>query len=317
MFGITSLIENLKGDKSIWGIVSLLALFSFLPVYSASSNLVYIYGRGNTFSFLLKHFIHLVIGYVLIYTFHRISYHSFRSASKLMISFMVPMLLFTLMQGTLIGGANASRWITIPIIGLSFQPSTVAFLVLIVYVARHLSKHYNKEITFKQSLLRLWMPVAIIVMLILPANLSTAALIFLMVLTLVFVSGYPIKYISYILLSGVLFLTIFMGAAKVFPNAFPNRVDTWISRIENFASSDESNPDENYQVEVAKTAIATGGAFGLGPGKSLQKNFLPQSSSDFIFAIIISFGGLSVESSGSKCGNCLRDYTKCYQSRSA
>lgn len=290
---ITSFIENLKGDRPIWAIISFLALFSFLPVYSSSSNLVYVYGEGNTFSYLLKHLSHLVIGFSFTYFIHKTNYKRLRSLSKILFVVVVMLLLFTLMQGTTIGGANASRWITIPIIGVSFQTSALAFLVLMIYVARHLAKHSKSDLSFKESFIRLWLPVSVVVLLVLPANFSTAALMFLMVLILVFVSGYSVKYLGYIFALAILVVVLFVGAAKTFPNTFPNRVDTWISRVESFFISNEVDEDgDDYQVEKAKTAIATGGLTGLGPGKSMQKNFLPQSSSDFIFAIIIEEYGL-------------------------
>jgi len=196
----------------------------------------------------------------------------------------------------MIDGANASRWIQIPFIGITFQTSTLAAIVLYIYVAQYLSKKREIPITFKASLFELWTPVFVTLMLILPANLSTAALIFSMVLMLVFIGKYPLKYIGIILGAGIVGLTFFILVAKTFPDAFPNRVDTWISRIDNFASD---KPDEDdYQIEKAKIAIASGGVYGLGPGKSVQKNFLPQSSSDFIYAIIVEeyglFGGLFV-----------------------
>ncbi len=126
--------------------------------------------------------------------------------------------------------------------------------------------------------------------LILPANFSTTAIIFAMVVVLVFVGGYPLKYLAIILGAGLLFLSLFVLAAKAFPDVFPNRVDTWISRVESFADNEDTVAD--YQIEKAKIAIASGGVTGLGPGKSIQKNFLPQSSSDFIYAIIVEEFGM-------------------------
>jgi cell division protein FtsW len=194
------------------------------------------------------------------------------------------------MQGTTIGGANASRWINIPFVGIGFQTSTLAGLVLMVYVARYLARNKEKEIKFKESLWQLWLPVFAILILILPANFSTTAIIFTMILTLTFVGGYPIKYLGFILGVGILALAFFVLISKAFPDAMPNRVQTWQNRIENFSDADSK---EAYQVEKAKIAIATGGVVGVGPGKSIQKNFLPQSSSDFIFAIIIEEYGLA------------------------
>lgn len=287
-------INNIKGDKVIWAIVGLLALFSFLPVYSASTNLAYLYGDGNTFKYLIKHASHLVLGFIIIYGIHKIPYHYFKGLSILMLPVVIVLLLFTLAKGTTIDGANASRWIRIPFVGVSFQTSTLAAVVLMVYVARYLAKIYGKKITFKETLLPLWLPVFLVLILILPANFSTTAIIFSMVLMLTFLGGYPIKYLLGIIATGVIALTFFVLIAKAFPDAFPNRVETWVSRVDNFFSKEENDQfsDENYQIEKAKTAIATGFPIGVGPGKSKQKNFLPQSSSDFIFAIIVEETGL-------------------------
>lgn len=291
-----NIFSHLKGDKVIWAIAGLLAVFSFIPVYSASSNVAYLYGDGNTFSYLLAHFTHLFLGFVIIYAMHKIPYHYFRGISILMIPIVIGLLLYTLAQGTTIDGANASRWITIPIIDKTFQTSTLASVMLMIYVARYLSKIHDRKITFKETILPLWLPVAVILGLILPANFSTTAIIFFMVIVLVFLGGYPLKYIMLILLTGAVVLSVFVLAAKAFPGVFPNRVDTWISRIDNFM--DGKDTDADYQIEKAKIAIARGGVAGAGIGKSIQRNFLPQSSSDFIYAIIVEemglIGGLGV-----------------------
>ena len=291
-----TLFNNIKGDRLIWAIVALLAIFSFLPVYSASSNLAYVGGIGSTFSFFVKHFMHLLLGFTIMYGVHLIPYRYFRGLSMVMMPIVLVLLVITMFQGTTIEGANASRWIQIPIVGMSFQTSTLASVVLMVYVARYLSKIKDKEISFKESILPLWIPVFLILILILPANFSTAAIIFVMVTILVYIGGYPFKYLGIILGMGVITLVFFVLMAKAFPEFMPNRIDTWMSRIENFANGEDTEAD--YQIEKAKIAIATGSIHGLGPGKSIQKNFLPQSSSDFIFAIIIEeyglIGGLSL-----------------------
>lgn len=285
-----TLFKNIKGDRLIWAIVALLAILSFLPVYSAASNLAYKGGGSNTFAFFVKHFMHLFLGFVIMYGVHKIPYRYFKGLSLVMIPVVLVLLGVTMLQGTVIEGANASRWIRIPIVGMSFQTSTLASVVLMVYVARYMSKIKDKEITFKESILPLWLPVFLVLAMILPSNFSTTAIIFLMVVILTFLGGYPIKYLAVIIGSGLLMLTLFVLAAKAFPEAMPNRVDTWINRIENFSNGEDTEAD--YQIEKAKIAIATGGVNGVGPGKSIQKNFLPQSSSDFIFAIIIEEYGL-------------------------
>lgn len=285
-----NLFHYIQGDKAIWGIVAMLALFSFMPVYSSSSNLAYLYGDGNTFKFLFKHFAHLVLGFGILYGVHKIPHHYFKGLSLIALPIVIILLIITMAEGTTIGGANASRWIRIPFVGITFQTSTMAGVVLMTFVARYLSSTKDKEVTFKESLLYLWTPVFIVLALILPANFSTTAIFFSMVVMLVFVGGYPLKYLGVILGAGLIFLTIFVLTAKAFPDVFPNRVDTWISRVSNF--TDKADTEADYQIEKAKIAIVSGGLTGLGPGKSVQKNFLPQSSSDFIYAIIVEEWGL-------------------------
>uniref|UniRef100_UPI004049A026 FtsW/RodA/SpoVE family cell cycle protein n=3 Tax=Gelidibacter sp. TaxID=2018083 RepID=UPI004049A026 len=285
-----SVFKNLKGDRLIWAIVALLAIFSFLPVYSAASNLAYIGGATNTFTFFVKHLMHLFLGFIIMYGIHRVPYRYFRGLSMVMMPIVLVLLIITMFQGTTIEGANASRWIQIPIVGMSFQTSTLAAVVLMVYVARYLSKIQDKDITFKDTVLPLWVPVFLVLSLILPANFSTAAIMFVMVMMMAFIGGYPLKYLIVIIGSGLVALTLFVLVAKAFPDAMPNRVDTWMSRIDNFSNGEDTEAD--YQIEKAKIAIASGGIQGVGPGKSVQKNFLPQSSSDFIFAIIVEEYGL-------------------------
>jgi cell division protein FtsW len=282
-----TIFKNIKGDKAIWALVAILAIFSFMPVFSASTNLVYVVGSGSTIGHLAKHIALLIIGFAIIYGVHKIPYRYFSGGSAIMIPIVVILLIFTLAQATTIGGANASRWIKIG--GVGFQTSTLAGLVLMVYVARYLARNKEAVIYFKESLWQLWLPVSLILILILPANFSTTAIIFTMVLIVCFIGGYPLKYIGYILGIGISALFLFVLIAKAFPDAMPNRVQTWGNRIESYSTPELKEP---YQVQKAKIAITTGGTFGLGPGKSVQKFFLPQSSSDFIFAIIVEEFGL-------------------------
>jgi len=280
----------IQGDKSLWGILTLLVIFSFLPVFSASSNLVYVIGKGTTWGYLFKHLLLMSFGFVLMFIVHRIPYHYFKGISILALPVVILLLIYTNSQETIIQGANASRWIEIPLVGLSFQTSALAGAVLIIYVAHYLDKKKFEKIKLKNSFFSLWAPVFLIISLILPSNFSTAALMFLIVIILLFIGGYPIKRIISMLFLAFIFLSLFILTSKVFPELIPNRVDTWISRIESFNNGDDL--ESNYQIEKAKTAIASGGILGLGAGKSVMKNFLPQSSSDFIYAIIIEEFGL-------------------------
>ena len=288
--------KHIHGDRAIWAIVALLSVFSFLPVYSASSNLVYVLGIGSVTGHLIKHVAIVLIGISIMYAVHRIPFKYFSGLSVITLPIVWLLLIYTALQGNLIEGANASRWIKIPILGLSFQTSTLASVVLMVYVARYLSINKEININFWRSLVVLWLPVMLIIAMILPANLSTAALIGILVFVLAFIGGYPKKYLLLMMGTAVLFLSLFIMTAKAYPDTFPNRVDTWISRIDSFTGKGDANT--TYQVERAKIAIATGGVVGKGAGKSVMKNLLPQSTSDFIYAIITEeygiAGGLSL-----------------------
>jgi cell division protein FtsW len=286
---VNSLFKHLSGDRVLWALIAIVAIFSFMPVYSASTNLVYVVGNGSTMGHLVKHAVLLVLGFLIMFGVHKIPYRYFSGGAVLLYPFVLLLLVYTLAQGSTIGGANASRWIRVPIVGVGFQTSTLACLVLMVYVARYLAKNREITISFKSSLYQLWLPVGLILVFILPANFSTTAILFSMVLVLTFLGGYPGKYLLRIIGMGIVFLSFFVLIAKAFPDAMPNRVHTWESRIMSFSGG---NAEEGYQVEKAKIAIATGGISGRGPGKSVQKNFLPQSTSDFIFAIILEEYGL-------------------------
>jgi len=190
--GLTDFLRSIKGDRMLWSVAALLAIFSFIPVYSASSNLAYLNGAsGSTFAYLVKHFIHLVLGFLILYATHRIPYRYFRGLSIILLPIVIVLLIVTLLQGTTMQGSNASRWIQVPLVNFSFQTSTLASVVLLIYVARYLSKIKDTEYTFKETILPLWVPVFLVVGLILPANFSTAAIIFFIVLILTFVGVIP------------------------------------------------------------------------------------------------------------------------------
>lgn len=290
---MNKIVSQLKGDKTIWAVIFLLSIASFLPIYSAATNLVYTVGNGtgSTFKLLLKHFLLLVVGMGIVFWVHKLNFEKFKKYSIFGMLIVIPLLIYTQLQGKVIGGASASRWINIPFIGMSFQTSTFAFTVLMIFVARTLSKLKESTYNFQDSLLKIWAPVGVVLICVLPSNFSTTALMFAMVCMLLYIGQYPLKYLGIILASGVAILALFFLLAKAFPEkrAF-SRVNTWVSRIENFTTD---KPDEDkYQIENAKIAIAVGKINGVGPGKSIQKNFLPQSSSDFIFAIIVEEYGL-------------------------
>ncbi len=287
---MNNIFQHIKGDKTIWAIVAMMAIFSFLPVYSASTNLVYVVSNGTTTGHLIKHAILLLLGFFIIYATHKIPYRYFSGLSVIMIPIVLLLLAYTLFQPRNQDAIMAARWISVPFTSFKFQTSTLAGVILMIYVARYFAKNKDTEISFKQSIVPLWLPVIAVLGLIFPANFSTAALLFVMVIMLTFFGNYPVKYILSIGLAGVLAIGLFIVTVKAFPDTFKNsRVQTWINRVDNYSDKESK---ENYQSHKAQVAIYSGGVSGKGPGKSVQKNFLPQSSSDFIFAIIAEEYGL-------------------------
>ncbi|WP_185871872.1 FtsW/RodA/SpoVE family cell cycle protein [Blattabacterium cuenoti] len=276
--------KYIKGDRYLWAFISLLAIFSFLPVYSASTNLVSIYRGTNTvFNYLLKHTLFLLVGFFILFFTQFIYYKYFYRMSIFSMPIVFILLILTMTQKKELYGVNASRWLHIPIINISFQTSNIAGLALVIYCARYLSKKNKERINFRNSFFSLLFPIFLIIGLIFPANGSTAAIVFISVLMLLFIGGYPLISLIGVFLMGFLFSGIYIYSVIKWGNPM-NRVYTWKSRIEQFLDHES---EESYQMKQSKMAIVLGNKFGRGPGKSVLKAFLPQSSSDFIYAIII------------------------------
>ncbi len=281
------LFNYLKGDKVIWAIMFLLSLLSILVVYSAVVTLAHKYKQGNSEYYLYKHFLLITVGFGIAYVFHKLKYTLFSRVAQIGFIVCIPLLVYTLLKGVSAGDAN--RWIEIPGLKLTFQSSDLAKLMLILYVARVLTIKAKQLIDFKSVFKYLLIPIGVICTLILPANFSTAAILFFNCLLLMFLGGIHIKIILKILGICILVGTLFFTIVWFAPNSIPGgRGSTWKARIENFNSGDAKS---NYQSEQAKIAIA-GGIIGKGPGNSTQRAFLPQASSDFIYAIIIEEYGL-------------------------
>lgn len=281
-------LANLKGDRVIWTIVFLLSLLSTLVVYSSVVTLANKYKQGDAESYLIKHFITIIGGIVIMYFIHKLRYTLFSRVGQIGLFLVIPLLLFTLLKGESAGGA--SRWIEIPGLGLTFQSSDIAKIVLLIFVARTITVKQGQLNDLKSVLKYLILPIGVICALILPANFSTASLLFVCSLFTMFVGGIHIKIIMKImgmcLVGAVLFVLWVWFAPESIPGG---RGPTWKARIENFVNGDAKS---NYQSEQAKIAIAAGGVIGKGPGNSTQRAFLPQASSDFIYAIIIEEYGL-------------------------
>ena len=281
----------IKGDKYIWAIAILLSLASIVLVYSSSSHLAFAFKQGNTISFLLKHLIHLGIGFGIMWMLSRVPFKYFYNSSIIFFGIAIILICWAISGGQTISGANASRWIRIA--GFTFQPSELAKLSLFVLLARNLVHYKDKLHSFKQSFLPILGPVILICALILPSNFSTSAIIFMISFLIMFIGRFSLKWLGVMLIIGVGSIALFYLVVTKFPN-ISNRVGTWNARIECYFDQD----CKNYQVNHAKMAIARGGMWGQGPGKSVQKYFLPQSSSDFIYAVIVEeygrIGGLFI-----------------------
>ncbi len=277
--------KYIKGDQSVWVIVVFLALVSLLTVYSATGSLAYKTQGGNTTYFMFKQLGFLLMGIGVIAVVHHIPY-------KYFVIFSVPVLYISifLLGITLVSGQNlneASRWFTVPGIGLSFQPSEMAKLALIVYVARVLAIHQRDDGPTEGAFWPIMIHTGIVCLLIFPENLSTAVLLAGVVMLMMFLGRVPFKY---------LFLTGFTGIALVSlvlilamnDIVLVDRAETWAARVERFMSEEQEVNEygSDYQVTQSKIAIATGGFLGKGPGNSDQRNFLPHPYSDFIYAII-------------------------------
>ena len=270
--------ENLKGDPILWGIVIAFSLISIAVVYSATGTLAYKKMSGNTEYFLFKHTSLIIVGLAFMWFAHKVNYRYYSRLSLLALCLSAPLLLFTFLYGSNIN--EASRWLTIPLINQTFQPSDLAKLALISHLASMLSKRQHVTTDVKSTLIPIMFWCGSICGLIALTNASTATLLFITCLLLMFIGRVPMKHIAMVLIIG--------GVLGVTALALGQRMKTVISRVENFTNTDAPV----FQLEQSYIAIATGGAFGKGPGNSDQRNFLPHPYSDFIYAIIIEEYGL-------------------------
>ena len=278
----------IKGDKVIWMIVVLLSIFSTLAVYSSISTLAYKSGLGKQEIILVKHGATVLMGLGFIYVIHLMKYKYFSRLGQIFIIVAIPLLLLTLVMGTNLN--QASRWLVIPGLGISFQTSDFAKIALIMYVSRLLSKKQDDIGDLKRTFLPILAVIGAVCLLILPANFSTAALLFVTCTILMFIAKVPLKYLFSLFAIAVVSFGIFV--AVVLNTGTDNRVSTWVNRIVNFTNKENQKAGASYQVDQAKIAIATGGVVGKGPGGSTQRNFLPHPYSDFIYAFIIEEYGL-------------------------
>ncbi|MBP7982372.1 MAG: FtsW/RodA/SpoVE family cell cycle protein [Kaistella sp.] len=286
--------ELLKGDKVLWSVILLISFFSVFPVYSASSNLEYIVNSGTTTSHLIKHTFFVVLGLAIMRGVGFVKYEHIGKLSSILLAIMILLLGLTMFAGQTIDGASASRWLKIPGTPISFQPSSFAYLLLIIYLCRYLTKKIKRERHIWENILFIFGPVLLVFGLVAKDNGSTALMILIVSLAVMLIGQLSKKYIFGFVGIASVAIGVFMFVALKTDLIENNRVHTWMSRVEVFMNSKKENQIENeidkaknYQVMQAKAAIVHGGIAGMGPGKSALKQMLPQSASDFIFAIIV------------------------------
>lgn len=282
---MNQIFAQLRGDKVIWMVVFLLSVFSIMAVYSSTGTLAYRYQSGNTEYYLIKQFVILLFGFAIMYFAHLVKYTYYSRISQIAVVITIPLLIFTLFSGTNINEAN--RWITLPLLNMTFQSSDLAKLALIMYVARLLSKKQDQIKDFNSAFIPIMLPVIGVCGLILPANFSTAALLFFSCFVMMFIGRINFKYLMAFTGIGIIAFTVFIFI--LLNSSTQGRLHTWKNRVESFVNNDTEN---NYQAEQSKIAIASGGFFGKMPGNGVQKNFIPHPYSDFIFAVIIEEFGL-------------------------
>jgi len=280
------IFDKIKGDKVIWIIAILLSVLSLLVVYSSTGSLAYLKQGGNTEYYLFKQFIIVILGFGLMYVTSLIHFKYFSRIAQFLFFLSIPLLVFTLFFGPEINGAHRLLWI--PGTGLTFQTSDLAKLALIMYIARFLAKKQDQIKNFKSGFLLIIVPILIICVLILPGNFSTAALVFVTSLILLFIGRANVYHIMSLVGIGIVSIGILYFIGKNYPETI-KRSTTWVNRLDKFFNPDE---EQVYQVEQSKIAVATGGVLGKMPGNSTQRNFLPHPYSDFVFAIIIEEYGI-------------------------
>jgi cell division protein FtsW len=283
---INRVSAELKGDKVIWSIVAILAMFSIWAVYSSASTVAFQNKGGNTEYYLIKQILVLALGLFITYVCHLIHYKRFNTWAPYMLAIVVPLLAFTLLFGVRIN--DASRWIMVPGIGITFQTSDLAKLAIITYVARSISAKQEYIEDFQSAFVPIILPIIVIFLLIAPADLSTASVIFVTGMIMMFVGRVALKYIFLLIFCGIVSFAALIVLSKT--TNFGGRVDTWTARLSNFFGGGEVK--EYEQVKLAKMAIAKGGMIGNGPGNSIQKNYLPMAYTDYIYAVVIEEYGL-------------------------
>jgi cell division protein FtsW len=286
---VETILKYIKGDRAIWLIMLILSVASLLLVYSSIVTLAYRHHDGNTFYYLFRHGFILVCGLGLMYLAHKVKFTYYSRIAQLALFISVPLLLVTLLMGTSLNSAN--RWLTIPVINQTFQTSDLAKLALIMYIARFLAVKQDVIKDFKKGFLPLLIPIFVVCGLILPADLSTAAMLFVNCIVLMFIGKAQLKHIAILIIVGMLGLVMVYAVGKAFPGTFP-RLHTWVKRGESFLQPEQATKNASYQTDQAKIAIAQGGLARLAPGKSVQRNFLPHPYSDFIYAIVLEEYGL-------------------------
>ena len=288
--------KYLRGDATLWIVFIMLCIVSIIEMYSASSTLAY--KAANHTAPMLRHVGFLAGGALIAVLVHLIPFRYIRLISYLVLVLSVFMLILVLFKGK--SENDASRWLVIG--GFNFQPSELAKLSVIIVAADFISRIKNPKTDEKKYFWSTVIMLGIICPLILLENFSTAVILFGVVFIMMFIGRVSIKRLG--ILAGAILTTIILGFGAIkaipqekMPKAF-DRAYTWTARIDRFTENTDNEQskyeitDENRQVQHGRIAIARGGIFGVFPGNSIERDYLPQAYSDFIYAIIVEEMGL-------------------------
>lgn len=279
-----------KGDKVIWMIAIIFSIASLLIIYSSTEALAY-KNKTLTEVYLFKQVIIMFLGLGLLFIAHHVRFTYYSRIGQILLALSIPLLIATLFIAPSINDATRNIFVNLPVTGrLSFQPSDIAKLALVMYIARFLAKNNLQEMDFKEFFLKMGLPIFVVTVLIVRSNFSTAAILFMVCFIFLFIGKVKGTHLTKLVTIAVVGFVMLLLVGKFVPGVFP-RAETWLNRLEGFFVKAE-NAEPNVQVLHSKIAIAQGGLIGKMPGKSTQRNFLPLAYNDYVYAIIVEEYGL-------------------------
>lgn len=305
-----------RGDRSLWIIIAVLCVVSMLVVYSATASMAYREVAGDTSHYLFRQFRFIVLGFFIIMVVHWIDYKSYAKYARVLFNVSVVLVILAYVVGVSLN--EAPRWLRVPVIGLTFQPSDLLKITLVMVLAQQLgarqeiidripilpsfsygawkrNPHKNLDI-FMKTTKPLILPIVVACAVVLPANLSTSLILFAVSMVILVVGRVRRREIARLVMVAVFSLVVVVGVMKVFDigraNVWVSRVTTYVAPLVSGADGAQKDDDDDFQIEQARIAIASGGVFGKGPGNSTQRSQLPHPYSDFAYAFIVEEYGI-------------------------